>query len=460
MKRVRTLLAAALAVGLAFLAIRLDGGDAAEAGAARAPLVAAGSIEPESLASVELEREGVVHRFARRDGAWWQIEPVEHPVDGWSMRQFASRVLKVESVRSVPLSGDEAARTEALRAAGFDPPVGRIRLVDEPAGAAPRSVEIELGRRSLAGRAYARIVGSATGGYEVVDATLHEYALERDPREFRRRDLFPDLTEVDRLDFASGANRLVLVRKGREFGLEAPVATRADRAQVEELLEALRRARSSGFVTDAPSDLAVYGLEPAAATLVVTGGGVERTVLVGDTVSIGAQDRFALVSGTRTVVRVPAATLASMLPRVERVIDPVAAGVRAADVGAIEIARGAERVSIRREVSGWTGEFGTQGAAGTAGVFDGEAVDRLLAALTATRAGSIQMQPLAPGAETATVTLRGFAGEPLDTVRVVVDEAQGRTAFENGDGVQRVHGAIDLPIAPDALGFKPGVTKK
>lgn len=461
MRWVRTVIAFAVAGLLALVALRLGLGETAGEAAARAPLVAKGSIEPESLVAVDLEREGILHRFERRADGWWQTEPVAYPVDGWSMRQFAARVLKVESVRSIELSADPAASSEALRAAGFEPPVGRIRLVDEPAGGSRRTVEVLLGRRSLAGRAYARLLGGDAARFEVVDATMHEYALERDPREFRRRELFPDLGEVDRIDFSSGANRLVLVRKGRQYRLEAPVATRADRAQVEELLEALRRAKSAGFVTDAPSDLAVYGLEPAAATLVVEAGGATRTVRVGDTVSIGAQDRFGVVSGTQPVVRVPATTLAAMLPRAERLIDPLAAGVGAQDVGAIEIARGTSLVSLRREVDGWKGEVGERGAPGTElarGSFERDGVERLLAALTATRAGSVQIAPLAPGAETAVVTLRGFAGEPLDTVRIVVDAAQSRTSFENGDGVQRVHGAIDLPLSAEELGFRRAAT--
>jgi hypothetical protein len=51
------------------------------------------------------------------------------------------------------------------------------------------------------------------------------------------------------------------------------------------------------------------------------------------------------------------------------------------------------------------------------------------------------------------VVLKGFANEPLDTVRIA-QRTDGKTILENGDGVLRVFGAIDLPITPAELEFK------
>ena len=53
----------------------------------------------------------------------------------------------------------------------------------------------------------------------------------------------------------------------------------------------------------------------------------------------------------------------------------------------------------------------------------------------------------------ATVTLVGFAGEPLDTVRIARRASDGKSLLENGDGVLRVHGAIELPLSAQELGF-------
>ena len=296
-----------------------------------------------------------------------------------------------------------------------------------------------------------------------MDSELHEFALGRDPKEFRRRDLFIDLKDVDRVAFRSTGNELVLTRQGKVFRLESPVKTRVDRVQAEELFDALRRAKSSGFVSDKPAELAAYGLSPAMATLEVDSGSTRRTLLIGDTVSIGAQDRFGMLDGTSTVVRLPAAVLAPIFPRVERLIDAVASAIRPRDIAAIEIAVGAQQITLRRETSGWTASVATHdlnpatspatSPASIAGTIDLDAADRLLKALTETRAASVELSAFPASDSVATVTFLGFASEPLDTVRIARRGADSKTLLENGDGVLRVHGSIDLPLTAEELGF-------
>ena len=320
MNWLRGIIAFVLAFALAFATSRMANGPAL-ATSTRAPLIASDAIDADRVNEIVLERDGTVYRFERQDGSWLQTAPILHAVENWSMRQLIGRVLKTVSVRTVDLStSDGDARAKSLVQAGLSPPSGRIELKEQAAaGAAARSVTIDLGRRSLAGRAYAR-VGAQDGKvddthYQVVDSELHEFALGRDPKEFRRRDLFIDLKDVDRVAFRSTGNELVLTRQGKVFRLESPVKTRVDRVQAEELFDALRRAKSSGFVSDKPAELAAYGLSPAMATLEVDSGSTRRTLLIGDTVSIGAQDRFGMLDGTSTVVRLPAAVLAPIFPR-------------------------------------------------------------------------------------------------------------------------------------------------
>lgn len=450
MKAWRTPIAILLAALVALVSQRI-GAVEATAAAARRPLVAREAFDPERLAEVVVVRDGTTYRFLRRGGEWWQTSPIEHAVDGWSVRQFAARVMKSESVRSVEVAQGDAA---ALASAGLGPAQGRIELVEEAEGTgSPRRVVIELGRRSLAGRAYARVVEPKAPGsrYEVVDGTLHELALERDPREFRRRDLFIGVGEIDRVELSAGESTTAIARSGRSYRIDGPIKTRADRQQCEELFDAIRRARSEGFIVDDPAELAVYGLEPPAASLAVRSGTREVRLRVGDPVSVGAQDRFGLVEGTRSVVRLPAAVLAAIAPRADRLIDTLATGVRASDVGAIEIILGSGRIALRRETDRWTATVADGGGGEAAGVPDASAVARLLAALTETRAGSVRIAPYPADRAIATVTLRGFAGEALDTVRVA-SGAGGGFEFENGDGVLRIHGQIDLPLSREELG--------
>lgn len=458
MKHLRLPIALLLAAILGVLAWKAPR-ESSESVRTRAALLAPGALDPENLAEVVVEREGVRHRFERRGEHWWQTEPVEHAADGWSVRQLAVRALKLESVRSVRASaaGDSA---QDLAEVGLAPPLARVTFVErQRAGAEARTTVFELGRRSLAGRAFARLAPTApSDAYEVVEGVLHDFVVDRDPREFRSRDLFAGLAEVDRVELASAGVSTVLRREGRSYRLDGVVRTRADRERSEELVDALRRARSAGFIVDRPAELSAYGLSPPAATLSVTSGGARTTLLVGDPVSIGAQDRFGLVEGTSTVVRVPAESLVAMVPRVDRLVDPTGTGARSSDVGGLEIVRGQERLELRREVSGWTARRFDADQPMREGSVEATAVERLLAALCETRASAIEVAPFPIEREIATVNLRGFAGEAVDTVRVASrTDASGApgVAFENGDGVMRAHGAIELPLSPAELGFKP-----
>ncbi|MBI1303457.1 MAG: DUF4340 domain-containing protein [Phycisphaera sp.] len=461
MRHMRLPIALILAVAFGVLAWKAPR-ESTEATRARTALLSTGALDPENLAEVVVEREGVRHRFERRGELWWQTEPVVHAADGWSVRQLAVRALKLESVRSVAAAAPGAGEGEGqgLAEVGLDPPLARVTFVERArAGEAARTTVFELGRRSLAGRAFARLApATPSAGYEVVDGVLHDFVLDRDPREFRSRDLFAGLGEVDRVELSSAGVATVLRREGRSYRLDGVVRTRADRERAEELVDALRRARSAGFIVDRPAELAAYGLAPPAATLSVTSGGVPASLLIGDPVSIGAQDRFGLVEGTSTVVRVPAESLVAMVPRVDRLVDPTGTGARASDVGGLEIVRGAERIELRREVSGWTARRSDADGSTRDGAVDAATVERLLTALCETRASAIEVAPFPSDRAIATVTLRGFAGEAIDTVRIATrsdPSGAAGVAFENGDGVLRMHGAIELPLSPAELGFKP-----
>ena len=84
MRWVRGCIAFAVAGALAAASLQLGDGPAQRA-VSRAPLVAADAIDPDRVATIVLERDGVQHVFERRGSAWQQTEPVHHAIDGWSM---------------------------------------------------------------------------------------------------------------------------------------------------------------------------------------------------------------------------------------------------------------------------------------------------------------------------------------------------------------------------------------
>jgi len=95
------------------------------------------------------------------------------------------------------------------------------------------------------------------------------------------------------------------------------------------------------------------------------------------------------------------------------------------------------------------------GGESQSGKVERERVEGLLKALSETRAQAIELAAFPATESIAMVTLLGFAGEPLDTVRIARRESDSKWILENGDGVLRLHGAIELPLAADELGFMP-----
>jgi hypothetical protein len=461
MKWIRIPMLLLLAGAFAILAARLA--PTAEArGAARQPLVAADRLDPERVERIAIVRGEERLEFVREGERWRQRAPIEHALDAWSVRQLISKVRAAEVVR-VLAGSDAAARTGAEPADATETPfgtvLGRIEFSMEGDGSVAdgSTTVIELGRRSLGGRALAR-VAEVGAPIVVVDGALHDLVLDRDMRDFRRRDLFADLGEITTVSFRPiSGGELVLARRGRGFELDSPVRTRADRSQAEDFIAALRRARSEGFVVDRPREPAVYGLAPPAATLVVHGKAGTATLLVGEPVALGAQDRFAMVEGSDTVFRLPAATLGSLIPRTERLVDSTATATRPSDVARIDIDSADGNLRLDRELDGWRAERvrrgGEVGAART-GLADADAVERLLATLSEARAGTLELQPLEPARIDATITLRGFAGEPLTTIRRAATTDGAGTVLDAGDGVQRIFGSIDLPLTDADLGLR------
>jgi hypothetical protein len=401
----------------------------------------------EGVIRVTLERRDEVRLvFERVSGAWRQVEPFAHPMDGYSIRQFAvlaAEVVPVKRVEPDQVAGD----------LGFDPP--RATVAYEWQGG---TVTLELGRRGVAGRWYVRHLGED----EIAVATgrLYERVVEIDPREWRDRGLFRHASiDADEVEIVEGDRRTRLVRDRRQWRMVEPVNTRIDDLARDALFATIGRAQAAGFILDNPPDLGAFGLEPPAGSFAVTttqrveaGGEIsEKTVierlLVGGTLGVGAQDRFGLIEGQPVVVRLPEEVLRVLFGPPTGLIDPTGTGVQVADITGILI-RGPEgTVHLERDLEQWS-------IAGSSGTVEPEPVARLLEILAVTRADEIEIRPYPRELEIATVMLSGPGGRPLDSVRIVREPDTGRVALENGDGVLRIFASgAHIPLTPADFGL-------
>jgi hypothetical protein len=201
-----------------------------------------------------------------------------------------------------------------------------------------------------------------------------------------------------------------------------------------------------------PEDLSKYGLDQPAARLVVQRGQERETLLLGTQAGLVTNDRFAMVEGVPTVVRLDESTLRALLPGVISLIQPTATGVRAADVKAIEVVhRDGGSIRLVRELDHWLLQRRISGGEIVSGKAEKAMVDELLSTLTETRAPEVIVQEFPSNLAYANVTFFGYDGSPLDTVRIAQEVENGRWAIENGDGVLRVFPTTtSLPISIEA----------
>lgn len=443
------------AIGIA-LAVTTSGSDrsdgAGDASAART-LPGVDAMPVDEVQEITLQRAGepAMH-FERTGDGWRQTAPFPHPMDPYSMRQLAAQAAQIEAVDALEI--DEFSNDLSPASLGLDPP-NAIVTYRWPGG----SLELRLGRKGIAGRAYLQVEGDER--VYIVNQPLHNRAVEMSPKEWRDRTLFSSASiESDSIMREGGNVRFVMERDGRRWRLSEPVSTRLDQTAIEAYINVLGGARSGGFIADQPDDLQRFGLEPPTAVIEVAStrniatdeDNLERVVdtqrlRVGSPVGAGTDDRFGLIDGRDTVIRIPAETLHTLFISPAELIDPTGSGVVPADVKSLAIRTDETELRFDRDLERWhESNTGTEVPASV--------VNQLLSQLTELRASEIAIEPYPVESEVATVTLYGFGDQPLDTVRIARDATSGKWALENGDNVLRLFPAdFELRLQPQDFGL-------
>ena len=436
---------------------------------ARASLFAADEIPLEQIDRIELTRsneEPIV--FVRAEMGWIQQSPFYHPADSASIREVIDVSAALQTTRAVdPASIDPEARA----ALGLTPPAATLKLA-WPGG--ERSVE--LGRRTVAGRAWAHVIGRAEAAS--IDASLHAIAVDGDPRQWRSTRLYePGPADVGGIELRYGlapSQRLWLTRADGKWRIQSPVSTRADADAVRGYVEALARAQADAFVTDRPNDWSTFGLSapersvrlylPNAASALSSANTV-GAIDVGVTAAEGAQERFGRIAERETVVQLGTKALAALFPPPAFFVDPRGSDVVQADVRAVTFTAFdptglnnaaastlgsplAPTFRLERTLDGWnitTPDVDPRPAST-------ERARKLLAQLCEARAPAVAFQRMPEALRIGEFTLFGAGGVQLARVRLA-HEPDGQWAIDSDDGVLRVFPkGFDLAI--DAAAYQ------
>jgi hypothetical protein len=373
-------------------------------------------------------------------------------MDAFSIRQLAQQALQLDVVDR--LKPSDLPDSLTLGTLSLEPPLARVKY--EWSGG---EQTIDLGKSFVAGRAYLRLAGS--DDICVVNQPLHQRAIHDDPREWRDRAIFNDVgIESDRIERIDGDQSLVLVRDRKQWKMLEPVKTRLDPAVRDALMQELGRAQVNGFILDQPDDLSRFGLDKPIASIAVTSQprGVDnanvresrtQTLRIGAAVSAGSQDRFGIIDGRPTVVRIPASVLASLFRKPQTLAAATASGTVPADVKSLVIRKGKDELRLDRDLEKWR-------APDHEGVEVPHAlVEELLRQLTMLQGSAVEFREYPRDLEVATITLYGFDAKPIDTVRVAQEKDNGRWALENGDNVLRIFPpALKLSLTAEDFGLR------
>jgi hypothetical protein len=414
-------------------------------------------VSPDELPVDEVTRITLIRHDDQRlvferaaEGRWIQVEPFEHPLDRFAVRRLITAATEVQVVDVLEVDAHIAGkRTDespwALADLALDPPEARITY--DWAG---DSLTIELGRRTVAGRAYLRRSGERY--VSVVNQALHRQAVELDPREWRDRTIFTSVgIESDRIIRTVGRARLVIERDRRQWRITEPIQTRVDPFRREQMIQSLASARAGGFIVDQPADLSRFGLDPPVAMIeVVTQAHKSHERLrIGSTAGAGTQDRFGIIEGRSTVIRIPARVWQMLFDHPADIADPTGSGMIAADIKTLHIIGPAGDFRIQRDLEEWRA-IDHGGVRVPRGL-----VDEFLSTLTELRGDDVILQEVYPhDLEVAVVTFYGFDDRPRDTVRVLRDPDTGNWALENGDNVLRVFSqTLPMRLTPSDFGL-------
>jgi hypothetical protein len=410
------------------------------------PMMEAG-IPQDQVDEITLEYRGGRTLGFERDGvSWRQIEPFSVGVDAFSARQIAVVASSLRASDFVEIGNDESGREQAARL-GFDDPAVRVTW---KWGNETRV--LILGNRTLAGRGWARLEDEKVAW--LVDSTLHERLLDMDSRLWRDRSLLPTAgVETREIEIMVGDASVSLESGLDGWTLTRPVAARGDAAAISEWLSDVSRTSTQGYLFDRPESLEPFGLEPPLAVVRLTErDGTSHTVLIGDPIGVGSPERYGMVQGSPTILRLDEQAQQALVPSAVLFVDPTGSAVVRADVGSLEVRpTDASDFTLTRDFDRWILEFNDD-ERGSVEV-PRQAVESLLGQLTSARASEIEFLDYPTELEYAVVILFGLDGLPLDTVRVIRDPNDGRWALENGDGVLRIFPASLQPaLRPQDFG--------
>jgi len=247
--------------------------------------------------------DGSVLSFAKEDGAWRIVEPVEAKADSYAVTSIAHELKALKYERVFPADGPGAVGDDIT---GLDAPQWTVSFVDS-AGTARL---LHIGRAVPLGggeRTYVR-PGPRPGGadkpqtYEV--AVDFARKLDRPLSEFRSKALL-ELTSDDIVRIiVQGRQSYELKKRDGRWGIVHPISAAANKEKVRKFIEKFKSLQAKRFIADAPKSLSPYGLaEPRLILTIRTQAPTPATASTSPATRAAGKS-YALMLGSRSEKRI------------------------------------------------------------------------------------------------------------------------------------------------------------
>jgi len=225
------------------------------------------AVEADKIDEVRVTAGGETSLVRKADGMWKMIEPTATEADQTELSTLTSAIAGLEMSRTV----DENA--SSLAEYGLEKP--GVLLEFKAAGNVSGSVGI--GDKTAT---QSDLYAAKNGTKQVfLIAAYQESTFSRKPFDLRDKKILKfDRDKADLVSMTRGAESIELSREGSEWKVAKPVTARSDYATVEGLLTRLSTSSMSKLLEADAKDLAKYGLDKPAMTLII-GAGSSRTVL-------------------------------------------------------------------------------------------------------------------------------------------------------------------------------------
>ncbi len=213
------------------------------------------SVYPESIVSIQMERDGVQIECSKAGGSWRLVQPTDAPVDTGIVQKMIAGMSRVERGERIEA---ETLQERGLTPAdyGFDTPRARITFQNNRG-----TFTWLIGRDAPLGDML--YIMPEEGGDIIATSKSLLNLIPEDAAWIRDRTLFHDqVAAVRGIDLRRPAGFLQMRQpENNNWLMQQPHKGRADLLSVHALIEKIFSAKIIEFITNEKADLTVYGLE-------------------------------------------------------------------------------------------------------------------------------------------------------------------------------------------------------